>query len=69
MTRGVTTGAIVIGFHHFHDLTHLAFEGSFDRFRLTFTSRDAAHVGGVNIEMTGYAAVKASDKRRQVVLR
>src|ERR1700681_4650612 len=69
MTNGVATEAIVVGFHHFHDLTHLAIEGSFDRFRLTFTSRDAAHVGGVDIELTGYAAVKTSDMRRQAVRR
>ena len=64
MTRGVATETIKIGFHHFHDLTHLAFEGSFDRFRLTLTSRDTAYVGRVDIEMSGYATVKAPDKRR-----
>ena len=62
----MATQAIVIGFHHFHDLDHLALEGSFDRFRLTFTSRYAAHIRGVEIKMTGYAAVKATNKRHQV---
>jgi len=55
MISGMPAVPILIVSHHFHDLAHLAFQSTFDRFRLTFTSRDAAHVRGVDIEMMGDA--------------
>ncbi len=62
----VVVGAVVIRSRMSHDPSHFPCQGRFNRFRLAFASSDPAYVGGVEIQLPGYAAVKTPKKRREV---
>jgi hypothetical protein len=62
----VVIGAVVVGSRQRQDPTHLALQGSLNRFRLALTSSDPAHVGRVEIELACDAAIEAPKERRKV---
>jgi hypothetical protein len=64
--RAVVIRAVVIRPGKPNNPFHLAFQGRFNRFRLAFSSRDAAHVRWVKIELPGDATVEAPKKGCEV---